>query len=74
MFLRADYIHTNPQLHGFVKDFRNYKWSSYNEILSMNPSRLQKINVLEWFDDKENFKFRHQERADLEVINELTFD
>lgn len=68
------YIHTNPQLHGFVPDFRTYKWSSYNEILSDNPSRLQKATVLEWFNDKENFKFRHQERVELDAINEFAFD
>lgn len=68
------YIHTNPRLHGFVDDFRTYKWSSYNEILNDNPTRLQKDIVLDWFNDKENFKYRHQERVDLDAINEFAID
>ena len=28
------YIHFNPQRHGFVKDFRDWKFSSYHSLLS----------------------------------------
>jgi len=43
------YIHANAQLHGFVDDFRQYPWSSYQRITSPKPSKLQKEQVLNWF-------------------------
>jgi putative transposase len=43
------YIHANAQLHGFVDDFRQYPWSSYNRIILPKPSKLQKEKVLGWF-------------------------
>jgi hypothetical protein len=68
------YIHTNPQLHGFVNDFRTYLWSSYNIILNDSPSVLQKAYVLEQFGDKDNYRFCHQKKINLVAIEQLTFD
>lgn len=33
------YIHRNPQKHGFVKDFREYPYSSYATLLTAKPTR-----------------------------------
>jgi len=46
------YIHSNPQKHNLINDFRDWKWSSYNGILSLKPSRLMKDNVINWFGGK----------------------
>jgi putative transposase len=43
------YIHANPQLHKLIHDFRNWKWSSYKRFLIEKPSKLKKMEVLDWF-------------------------
>jgi putative transposase len=59
------YIHYNPQLHGFVNDFRKYKHSSYNGLLSNLPSLLMRTEIMEWFGDKENFIAYHDQNISL---------
>ncbi len=49
------YIHQNPQKHGFVSDFREWAFSSYQAILSEKPTRLQREVVLAWFDNVNGF-------------------
>ncbi|MGF1556945.1 transposase [Paucihalobacter sp.] len=53
------YVHTNPTHHGFTTDFRNYKHSSYQTIMSNKPTQLERDFVLSLFEDKENFEFVH---------------
>src|SRR5687767_15290111 len=40
------YIHQNPLKHGFVKDFRDWKYSSYGMILSGKPSVIKREEVV----------------------------
>jgi putative transposase len=68
------YIHANPQAHGIVDDFRIYPWSSYDRILKNNPSKLKKEELLEWFEDKDNYVGYHSQKADLALIKELAID
>ncbi len=49
------YIHQNPQKHNFVNDFRNWNWSSYNDILSSELTIVNRKKVLELFGGKQNF-------------------
>ena len=42
------YIHQNPQLHGVIDDFREYKWSSYKSHLSAKETLLDRSRVLSW--------------------------
>ncbi len=53
------YIHANPQKHGFINDFRNYKHSSYLSILSELPTVLKRSEVLEWFGGRNFFEKYH---------------
>jgi REP element-mobilizing transposase RayT len=53
------YIHLNPQKHGFVGDFRDWKWSSYGALLSNLPTQLSREQVLDWFDGSHNFVKMH---------------
>ena len=55
------YIHTNPVHHGFVEDFRDYPWSSYGTVLSLQPTRLQRESVIGWFSGKGEFINKHNE-------------
>ncbi|MFZ1528897.1 MAG: hypothetical protein WAT19_09105 [Ferruginibacter sp.] len=49
------YIHSNVMKHGVMKDFREYKWSSYLSILSNNPTHIMRSKALDWFGGKEQF-------------------
>lgn len=55
------YIHQNPQKHGFVKDFRDWKWSSYGLLLSEKPTKLNREVVMEWFGNKESYIELHEQ-------------
>ena len=68
------YIHTNPQKHGIISDFRQYPWSSYERILISHPSNLQKKAVIEWFKNKENYLDYHQRDIDLDDLKELIIE
>jgi putative transposase len=49
------YIHQNPQKHKFVKDFREWKYSSYGDLLADTPTFLERKMVLDWFGGKEEY-------------------
>src|SRR5450759_4308125 len=44
------YIHANPQKHGFVDDFRDWRWSSYHTVISTRPTHVCRDQVINWFD------------------------
>ena len=54
------YIHQNPQKHGFVKDFRDWKWSSYRVMLSDKPTKLKRAAVLDWFGGEQSYLKLHE--------------
>lgn len=49
------YIHKNPVHHGCCKEISDWKWSSYNTILSQSPTKIQRDKVIEWFGSVEKF-------------------
>ena len=55
------YIHTNPVHHKFCSDYTDYPWSSYDTIISTKPTKLNRGQTLEWFDDGEHFKELHKQ-------------
>jgi REP element-mobilizing transposase RayT len=55
------YIHQNPQKHGFVDDFRDWKYSSYGIILDGKPTLLKRKSVLDWFGGKEEYLRLHSD-------------
>jgi putative transposase len=55
------YIHHNPQKHGFVSDFRDWSYSSYNSFISTQPTRIAKETVLSWFGGIDRFISAHAE-------------
>jgi putative transposase len=56
------YIHSNPQKHGYVKDFRTYKWSSYLPILNNSSNMLLASEVIDWFGGKTQYFEQHADR------------
>ncbi|PBJ12321.1 transposase [Flavobacterium sp. ACN6] len=57
------YVHQNPI--DIKKDFKTYKFSSYKTVLSSLETNLRRSEVIECFDDIENFKFCHSNIIDL---------
>jgi REP element-mobilizing transposase RayT len=43
------YIHTNPYLHGISRDYRNYRWSSYQDFVGKRSAIVAK-DSLAWKD------------------------
>ena len=49
------YIHANAQKHGLVKQFDQYKWTSYHSLISEKPTKLLRNEIFDWFGSKETF-------------------
>ncbi len=65
------YIHFNPQKHGFVDDFRDWHWSSYNALCSTGTTKLKRTEVLEWFGGKKQFEEFHRGMIDEKALETL---
>jgi REP element-mobilizing transposase RayT len=55
------YIHQNPVKDGFAATIEEWKYSSYNSIISLNPTLIVRQDVLDLFGDNENFIFYHKQ-------------
>jgi putative transposase len=57
------YIHQNPQKHGFVKDFRDWKYSSYRMVLTLNgkATLINRAEVLKWFGTRDDYLALHNQ-------------
>jgi len=55
------YIHGNVVKHYQSNNFSEYRWSSYQAILSDQPTLLKRDDVLEWFGGRERFIQTHLE-------------
>lgn len=62
------YIHFNPVHHGFVNDLRDCKHSSFETLFSEKATNLKREELIEWFDDKDNFWTFHQKKIDTKMI------
>ena len=68
------YIHHNPVHHGYTNDMIKYIWSSYYLIISKKISNLKSNDVIEWFDNIENFKYFHRTKQNLDKIKKIIID
>ena len=71
----VSYIHRNPQKHGFVADFRDWPYTSYDALASSRPTRLHRDTVLAWFGDTAAFVAAHQRNViDHETLDQIDDD
>ena len=63
------YVHFNPQKHGFVADYRDYPYSSYQLLLSTDSTMVLREEVLEWFGGKQYFQEFHDNVAEEKEIS-----
>lgn len=67
-----NYIHQNPVHHGFCKEAKDWEYSSYNSIISINKtSKLERNVIFDWFGSIEQFVDFHKQHTYLD--NELDF-
>jgi len=53
------YIHSNPVKDGFVAKMEDYKWSSYNAMISEKSTNLDRKFVIDLYGGIENFLLYH---------------
>lgn len=63
------YIHTNPQKHGLIDDFRQWKHASYQSLLSDRPTILKRKEVLDWFGGREAYVKFHTDLKDVGPVH-----
>jgi putative transposase len=63
-FYNIYYIHNNPRKHGFVKDFKSYRWSSYLIFFTDAPTFIEREEVLFHFDGLKDFAAYHGQEWD----------
>ena len=68
------YIHSNPQKHGFVKDYRDYEYSSYQSHLVNNETKLARKQVLEWFGAVDEYEKFHETQKEEELIRDIIIE
>ena len=59
------YIHSNPVRHKMRKSFTNYQYSSYQSLISDKPTKLNRNDLLKWFNGIDNFISFHNEKLAL---------
>jgi hypothetical protein len=64
------YTHQNPQKHGFVSDFRDWTYSSYQDLIIDAPTRLQRDKLIQVFGSRADFIRIHQEIQPLDDFEE----
>ena len=56
------YIHNNPVHHQICNHPLEYSWSSYMTCLSEKSTKLMRKEVIDIFENIENFKYMHQQK------------
>ena len=54
------YVHYNPEKHGITRSFKDYKYNSYQAIISDRFTHINREMVLEIFGDKNQFIQYHK--------------
>lgn len=66
------YIHLNPKHHIDI-DYKTFLFSSYQSILSVKETKLEREAVLNLFGGKDNFIFCHNSKSDV-LAEKYTFE
>lgn len=63
------YVHYNPEKHGYINNFKNYRYSSYKATAGYGKTKIDRKFVLEIFGGKDEFinyhSVVHEERTDV---------
>ena len=59
------YIHNNPLHHNFCDDIIEYPWVSYHSYISGKTTNEKLYQILEWFNDIDNFIHLHENKYEI---------
>jgi REP element-mobilizing transposase RayT len=68
------YIHQNPQIHGLIDDFRDWPFSSYQAMISREPTQLAREVTLAWFDGSRGLVQSHETITSFKEVGDLIDD
>jgi REP element-mobilizing transposase RayT len=68
------YIHNNPVRHGFTNDHKDYPWSSYGTIITLNKAAPFCERVIGWFNGKGEFINSHLRMDSSELISKYIIE
>ncbi len=68
------YIHNNPVHHDFCERLQDYPWSSYGTIISLKPTKMERDNLIGFFDTTGNFVDYHKQKHELKCIENLIIE
>jgi putative transposase len=68
------YIHYNPQNHKIIERFQDYKYSSYQALISDAPTLMNRQEVLLWFENRQNFIDYHSIMKNEKIIKHLIIE
>jgi putative transposase len=66
----VSYIHFNPQKHGFVEDYHDWKYSSYGILMNEHPTFINRKAVNQKFGGQENYLASHEIQNDFSTISQ----
>ncbi len=66
------YVHLNPK-HHLDLNYKTYKYSSFQTIISDKQTKVARNEVLNYFDDIDNFIYRHDFKNEL-LSEKFTFE
>ncbi|MTB51687.1 transposase [Lewinella sp. W8] len=60
------YLHFNPQKHGFIRSYKDYPWTSFQEYLrSNNQALINPQKVLSLFGSRQQFLEAHEQQDNI---------
>ena len=68
------YIHQNPVHHDFVQSPELWRHSSFHAYFSSRATKLNKNEVIEWFDDLKNFEECHKMKTSEIYASKMELD
>jgi len=68
------YIHHNPIHHNYVRNYGDWKYSSYNAIISKKSTKLNREDILEGFNGREEFIDFHKEMINYNIAKDILMD
>lgn len=68
------YIHLNPSNHGICESYRDWKYSSFSELINKQSGLLNCDEVINWFGGLDNFIYCHNIKFELDDEYSLEAD
>ncbi len=65
------YVHCNPQTHGLIDDFRQWRYSSYGALTSDKATQVYRADALALYGDRQGFIEAHDVPVDESTIQVL---